>query len=452
MGIASAALDRIRDTRATYPAAHAAFTPEPYGIALHKRHICIVTETYPPEVNGVSFTLGNLVKGLRASGHAVSVVRPRQRAFDSADWDHDFSLTLVRGLPLPGYKDLQFGLPAGGILRRSWLRDRPDAVYVATEGPLGLSAVRAARRLGIPAFSGFHTNYHSYSKHYRLGWLEHWVLRYLRAFHNRTSGTLVPSPHLSARLEALGFNNVSVLGRGVDSRLFAPERRCAEIRRRWGLPDHGLAMIYVGRLAPDKNIGLAIKAYRAAQRVCGAVRFIIVGEGPLRDNLRREYPDLIFSGLQVGEELARHYASADLFLFPSETETFGNVTLEAMASGLAVIAYDYAAARIHITDGETGVLVPYADSRAFIESAARLVLKPQSICRIRRQAREHAVSIGWPEVVARFAALVADARAQGWKVTDLLPARGSMDAPPGEEGCADVGGGDASKMGAMHRV
>src|SRR5262249_19309529 len=130
-----------------------------------QRHICLVTETYPPEINGVSLTLAHLTKGLLALGHQVSMVRPRQRSIDSTDRKHDCDTTLVRGLPLPGYPGLQFGLPAGGLLRRSWTDRRPDVVYVATEGPLGFAAVRTARRLGIPAFSGFHTNYHVYSRH-----------------------------------------------------------------------------------------------------------------------------------------------------------------------------------------------------------------------------------------------------------------------------------------------
>jgi glycosyltransferase involved in cell wall biosynthesis len=403
-------------------------------------HICVVTETYPPEVNGVSSTLAHLVSGLRAQGHTVSLVRPRQQDSDCAGSGQDSRLTLVRGLPLPGYKGLQFGLPAGAALERSWLRDRPDAVYVATEGPLGVSAARMARRMGIPAFSGFHTNYHSYSKHYRLGWLEQWVMRYLRAFHNRTTGTLVPSPELRERLQAVGFKNVSILGRGVDSKMFAPERRCAEMRRCWGLSDKEIAVLYVGRLAPDKNLGLAIDAYRAMRRVRDSIRFIIVGDGPLHASLQREHPDLVFSGLQTGGQLARHYASADVFLFPSETETFGNVTLEAMASGLVVVAYNYAAAKIHITHGETGVLVPYADSTAFIESAARLVLKPQSLHQIRRQAREYAVSIGWPEVVASFAALLTGARTQSQAVPDTSLTRRGLAARPQEGGCGDVAG------------
>ena len=378
-------------------------------IAPDRRHICIVTETYPPEINGVSLTLAQLVKGLLALGNMVSLVRPRQRPFDSYGRCYDYEAILVRGLPLPGYKGLQFGLPAGRLLRNRWTAHRPDVVYVATEGPLGWSAVCNTRRLGIPAFSGFHTNYHAYSKHYRLGWLHDLVFRYLRAFHNRTAGTLVASGDLCSRLQELGFKNVNVMGRGVDNRLFAPEHRCAELRTRWGLSDDGLAILYVGRLAPEKNVGLAIDAYRAIKRCYGAVKFILVGDGPMRTILQRDNPDLIFAGLQTGEELARHYASADVFLFPSETETFGNVTLEAMASGLAVIAYEYAAAKIHIRHRETGLLVPYAEPKSFIDTAARLVLEHQSLNRIRRQAREYAISIDWPRIVQRFDSLLADA-------------------------------------------
>src|SRR5262245_22537733 len=161
--------------------------------AVYQRHICVVTETYPPEVNGVALTLAHLVKGLAAQGHAVSVVRPHQLTSDYRGCRGDSQMTLVRGMPLPGYKGLQFGLPAGGLLRRSWAQDRPDVVYVATEGPLGWSAVRSAQHLGIPVFSGFHTNFHSFAKHYRAGWLKHFIFRYLCRFHNRTIGTLVPS-------------------------------------------------------------------------------------------------------------------------------------------------------------------------------------------------------------------------------------------------------------------
>jgi len=369
-------------------------------LAASQLRICIVTETFPPEVNGVTLTLGHLIAGMRQRGHFISVVRPRQ-TFDR-DNRVELPTTVVRGLPLPGYNDLQFGLPAGRLLKSLWNRSRPDAVYIATEGPLGWSAMRAAVRLGIPTLSGFHTNFHSYSRYYRLGWLQSMVLRYLRHLHNHTTGTLVPASDLKRKLDQLGFHNVDVLGRGVDTEKFGPRYRCAELRRSWGLDDRGLAVVYVGRLAAEKNLHLALDAYHAMRREGGKISFVLVGDGPLRTSLQREHPDLIFCGMKTGEELARRYASGDIFLFPSETETFGNVTLEAMASRLAVVAYDYAAAREHIIQGETGLLAPLGDAAGFVQNAIRLIGEPELIERLRTGARLKAASISWARVVDSF--------------------------------------------------
>jgi glycosyltransferase involved in cell wall biosynthesis len=370
------------------------------------KHICIVTETYPPEINGVAFTLARLVDGLRARGHVVSVVRPRQPAVDGVRRRADVGLALVPGLPVPGYRQVRLGWPAGRVLRDRWTERRPDVVYVATEGPLGWSALRIARRLAIPLFSGFHTNFHGYARHYGAGWLWPLVLRYLRRFHNRTLGTLVPSPGLRRQLHAAGFTNLSVLARGVDSRLFTPRRRSEALRQAWGAAAGDLVVLYVGRLAPEKNVPLVIEAYRAMQRVSGSLRCVIVGDGPSRAALEAAHPDLRFCGVQTGEHLAAHYASADVFLFPSETETFGNVTLEAMASGLAVVAYDYAAAHMHIRHGERGVLVPYGDVGAFIEAAVALARSPQVGRETGARARVYAAGVDWSTIVERFEKLL----------------------------------------------
>jgi glycosyltransferase involved in cell wall biosynthesis len=378
---------------------------------ISRQHICIVTETFPPEVNGVALTLSHLVKGLREHDHTVSVVRPRQRKTDTTD-PIDPRTTLVHGLPLPGYRGLQFGLPASRTLRSLWNKCLPDVVYIATEGPLGWSAVCAAQQLDLPAFSGFHTNYHTYSKHYRLGWFERLVFRYLCSFHNRTSGTFVPTDDLRIRLQDLGLNNVSFMGRGVDSERFGPHHRSMELRRAWGVSPSDLVVLYVGRLAPEKNLAVTVEAYRRMKQTRETIKFVIVGDGPLRASLQSQNRDLIFRGMQTGEQLARHYASADLFLFASETETFGNVTLEAMASGLVVVAYDYAAAKLHIRHGETGMLAPYGDSRAYVETAASLAWDTQAIGRIRHQAREYVASISWSRVVERFESLLTGAREQ----------------------------------------
>jgi glycosyltransferase involved in cell wall biosynthesis len=376
------------------------------------KHICVVTETYPPEINGVAVTLANLVKGLIARGHTVSVVHPEQRNHSAAidlRGSYCSEAILVRGLPLPGYRGLQFGLPAGRHLRNSWTHHRPDVVYVATEGPLGWSAVRAAIDLGIPTVSGFHTHYHRYCKHYGVGWLQNLAFRYLRWFHNQTASTVVSNEDLRTQLQGSGFHNVSVLNRGVDSELFTPQRRSADLRREWGVSDHDLVLIYVGRIAAEKNLSVAIDAYRQMKAFSERIKFVIVGDGPLRSGLQSAHPDLIFAGMRTGEHLASYYASGDVFLFPSETETFGNVTLEAMASGLAVIAYNYAAAKLHVTDGETGVLVRLGDAKAFADSACRLIREPEAIKRIRRQARDYVTYLSWPRVVERFEALLLSA-------------------------------------------
>ncbi|MFN7136633.1 MAG: glycosyltransferase family 4 protein, partial [Thermomonas sp.] len=265
----------------------------------------IITETYPPEVNGVALTVQGLEHGLRERGHAVELVRPRQPA-DAAATD---ATLLVRGAGLPRYPGLRFGLPATRMLRRQWRQLRPDAIYVATEGPLGWSALRAARQLGIPAATGFHTRFDDYVRSYGAPWLQGTALRWMRRFHNGAQATLVPTRELQAFLEGYGFRNVVLLPRAVDTRAFHPDQRDAALRASWGLDAHALAVLYVGRIAPEKNLPLAVRAFRELQRIRPDARFVWVGEGPAREALQREHPDFIFCGVQRGEALARHFAS-----------------------------------------------------------------------------------------------------------------------------------------------
>ncbi|MCI2244635.1 glycosyltransferase family 1 protein [Xanthomonas sp. PPL568] len=325
----------------------------------------IVTETYPPEVNGVALTVQGLELGLRARGHTVDVVRPRQAGdADPAD------LRLVRGAALPRYPGLKFGLPAPRRLTRLWQAAPPDAVYIATEGPLGWSALRSARRLGIPIATGFHTRFDEYLPQYGAAWLQSTALRWMRRFHNQAQATLVPTRELRDFLATQGFERVRLLARAVDSKQFEPQRRDAQLRAQWGLHDDDCAVLYVGRIASEKNLPLAVRAFRQLQQLRPRARFVWVGDGPLRERLAQENPDFIFCGIQRGDALARHFASGDLFLFPSRSETFGNVTLEAMASGVATVAFDYGAAREYLRDGLNGAAV--ADDDAFIAAALRL--------------------------------------------------------------------------------
>lgn len=372
-------------------------------------HIALVSETFPPEVNGVANTLGRLCQGLRERGHRLQLVRPRQ-ADDTAP--NDDQLLLTRGWPLPGYAGLQWGQSSLHKLLRRWQRNRPDVLYIATEGPLGLSALRAARRLGIPVVSGFHTNFQQYSDHYGFGLLTRLLTGYLRWFHNRSRLTLVPSPSQRLELQRRGFERLELLARGVDGQLFHPARRSAALRAEWGLGEDEIAVLHVGRLAAEKNLQLLTRAFRQLQRDLPQqrLRLVLVGDGPLRTQLQAELPEALFCGVQRGEALAAHYASGDLFLFPSLSETFGNVVLEALASGLAVVAFDQAAAAQHIRHGHNGALATPGDEAAFIESARWLLEDPESLRRVRLNARQHAGKQGWPAIVERFESLLHAAR------------------------------------------
>lgn len=334
------------------------------------RRIAFVTETYPPEINGVAMSVGRFVGGLRARGHSLQLVRPRQAADGIGNRDED--LILTRGARIPRYPNLQMGFCSPRRLRSLWAAARPDIVHVATEGPLGFSALTAALKLGIPVTTSFHTNFHSYSKHYGIGWLKAPLLRYLRHFHNRAACTMVPTKAMQAELEAQGFERLHTVSRGVDTTLFSPAKRDASLRTAWGVGEHRLAVIHVGRLAGEKNPDLAARAFAGLQQQRPDARMIWVGDGPLRGQLQQHYPQHIFCGMQIGDDLARHYASADVFIFPSLTETYGNVIPEAMASGLAVVAFDYAAAHEHIRHTHNGLLAPFADERAFCELSLQM--------------------------------------------------------------------------------
>ncbi|GHH50213.1 MULTISPECIES: glycosyltransferase family 4 protein [Gammaproteobacteria] len=364
----------------------------------------IVTETYPPEVNGVALTVHGLETGLRARGHQVEVVRPRQ----AADQDPKDTL-LVRGAALPRYPGLRFGLPATQRLTRHWQNTTPDAIYVATEGPLGWSAVRAARRLGIPVATGFHTRFDEYLPEYGAAWLQGAALRWMRRFHNQAEATLVPTRELKQFLTEAGFERVQLLARAVDSLQFDPSRRDPALRAEWGIEGEGFAAIYVGRIAGEKNLPLAVRAFRQIQQVRPKARFVWVGDGPLREKLAHENPDFIFCGIQRGDALARHFASGDMFLFPSRSETFGNVTLEAMASGVATIAFDYGAAREYLRNGMTGAAVNTDEE--FIEAAVRLA-EQDELRRTMATAASIAMKKLHPDrVVADFDAMLQGLRA-----------------------------------------
>ncbi|MDO9461584.1 MAG: glycosyltransferase, partial [Alphaproteobacteria bacterium] len=274
---------------------------------------------------------------------------------------------------------------------------------------LGWSALHAALQLRLPVVSDFRTNFHAYSQHYGLAWLRHPIMVYLRKFHNRSACTMVPTEGLKAELAASGFKRLRVVSRGVDTQLFNPSRRSDAVRASWGAGAGTKVALSVGRLAPEKNLGTLVAAYEAMRRVDAGLRLVLVGDGPERAGLSQRCPDAVFAGLRRGEDLAAHYASADMFLFPSVTETFGNVVPEAMASGLPVLGYDYAAAGQLIRSGINGVLARLDDGADFCASAVRLAKAGEWLRAMGAHARGTACGLDWGRIVAAIEAEYAAA-------------------------------------------
>ncbi len=389
--------------------AEAAIVVDAFAPAHHALRVAIVTETYPPEVNGVAATIACCVEGLRTRGHQVQLVRPRQEAVDAAPREGGADV-VMRGLPIPRYPHLKMGLPATQALLRLWSLARPDLVHIVTEGPLGWSALKAARRLRLPVSSDFRTNFHAYGKHYGLGWLHKPLMAYLRKFHNRADLTMVPTEALRQTLAAQRFERLAVVARGVDAALFHPARRSDSLRASWGAGPDTPVVVHVGRVAPEKNLPLLMQTVQAMRAVEPRTLLVVVGDGPLRAALQQQWPGVVFAGSRTGTDLAAHYASGDLFLFPSVTETFGNVTPEAMASGLAVLAYGYAAAARLVDHRRNGMLARFDDADDFVQQAVALVRQwtpagqGEGLAALRAQARSSAEAMAWPAIVAELEA------------------------------------------------
>ncbi|MGY0194014.1 glycosyltransferase family 4 protein [Leptothrix sp. BB-4] len=374
----------------------------------HERQLRIacVTETYPPEVNGVAVTLARVVEGLVARGHRVDLLRPCQAGEYTTgvlpELVDGLRLHRLPGLPIPRYPGLRMGLPAGRRLRQLWQKERPDVVHIATEGPLGASALRAARSLGLPVCSDFRTNFDAYSAHYGIGFLRRPIAAWLRHFHNRCDATMVPTEALRDTLAAQGLQGLHVVTRGVDTGRYSPRHRDESLRERWGAGPDDPVVLCVGRVAAEKNLAVLSRTFDSIVQKVPRARIVVVGDGPQRADLQARHPQAVFTGQQRGEALSAHYASADLFVFASLTETFGNVTTEAMASGLAVSAFDHAAAGELVEPGQHGLLAAPGDEHAFVAHAVSLASDLARCRQLGRQARQRAEGLGWDAIVTRF--------------------------------------------------
>ena len=368
--------------------------------------LCIVSETWVPEINGVAHTLDRLSRELNQQGIIIDLVRPHSRC--KSPQNHRVSSPVIRAeervkpFALPGYRDVQIGLATPRRLRRFMQCHQPDVIYLATQGPLGWAARQAARQLEIPLMAGWHTNFDPYCQDYGLGFLTRITRRYLRYFHNACALTLVPTELQASALRRHGIQRVEVLSRGIDSHQFSPDQRDPQLRQQWGVNDHQPVALYVGRLAAEKNLTLLQDAYQAMHNVRPDMAFVIVGDGPARQSLEQTLPEAHFTGFIPQQELARYYASADIFVFPSLSETWGNVVTEAMASGLAVVAYQQAASATLINHHVNGICVPANDADEFCQEAVSLCQHPADYARYGRLARLRALEQSWPGIARQL--------------------------------------------------
>jgi len=382
---------------------------EDYPASRPSLRIAVVTETWPPEVNGVAVTLAKLVQGLSHRNHDVQLIRPRQTKTDGQLNDTNLEEVLMRGMPIPRYPELKLGLPSKKTLVKTWTLRRPDVVHIATEGPLGWSALQAAKVLKLPVTSDFRTNFQSYSKHYGVGWLRKPIVAYLRKFHNATACTMVPTNELKRTLSENGFVNLKVVSRGVDTKLFNVGRRSTQLRHSWGANDHTKVLISVGRMAPEKNLEQVLRTYESLRLIDTQLKLVMVGDGPLREQFQQRHPNIIFPGMLSQTELAAYYASSDLFVFPSQTETFGNVTLEALASGIPVLAFDCAAARDWVQHGINGWLVPENNSDGFVDQAVAIFKTTNLLEQVTFSTRQQVVHLDWDQIAEQVESVFWDA-------------------------------------------
>lgn len=370
-----------------------------YGNSMPRR-VVIFTGAYNHIADGVSLTLNRLVSYLENHDTETLVLAP---TVDDPPVDHAGTLVPVPSIPMPSRPEYRVSLgltPSARSVIRSF---RPDLFHIATPDLLGYQALRLAERRDIPVVASYHTHFSSYLKYYGFGALETTMWKYLANFYRRCRHVYVPSPSMAEVLHSHGIaDGLRLWTRGVDTDLFNPSRRSIAWRRSHGVDDDEVLVSFIGRLVWEKGLRVFAEVIEGLQQEGVKHRSMIVGDGPALDELRQRLPHTLFTGYLQGNELSHAYASSDLFLFPSDTETFGNVTLEAMASGLATVCADATGSRTLVEHGDTGLLVPPGDARAFQAAVHHLIADEPERRRMGTEALRHAQRYSWNAVLSHL--------------------------------------------------
>jgi glycosyltransferase involved in cell wall biosynthesis len=359
--------------------------------------VALFSEVYWPMVSGVSLTVQRAVDGLRERGHAVRVYTA---TYDRPAGEPDRpEVHRSPSRPLFVSPEVQWAFPRRHEIRDDLARFRPDVVHLATEFSIGLAGLRAARQLGIPIIASSHTDYERYAARYGLGWAVTPGWGYLRWFYGHAFRVLCPSPTYQAHLGLRGVRHTAIWSRGVDAERFHPRHRSEAWRRSLGVGPRDLLVTCVGRVAPEKGIDTLLDAWALLGDLHDRTRLVFVGGGLMESEIaRRELPGIRMAGVRRGAELGAAFASADLFVLPSATETFGNVLLEAMASGLPCIAAAAGGPLDLVEHGWNGWLVRPNDPVALADALRTLLADGMQRGRLGRAARAAAEARRWDAV------------------------------------------------------
>ena len=360
--------------------------------------LALVTSSYNYIADGVALTLNRLVGYLESQGVEVLVFTPTAR---EPAFAYQGRVMAVPSIALPGRPEYRLALGMAGHVKRQLMDFAPDIIHIAVPDLLGQAALALAQKHGIPAVASYHTRYETYLKHYwYLAPLEPFLTHTLRRFYGACHEVYVPSDSMREALLADGLrDNFKAWPRGIDTARFTPDKRSREWRARHGIGGDELVVLHVSRLVREKRLDTLTAALN---RVAIPHRVMIVGDGPDRATVERALPHAIFTGSLHGEDLAAAYASSDIFVFPSDSESFGNVTLEAMASGVPCVCADATGSRSLVVPGETGFLAPAGDAQAFARSITILAQDGELRRRMGEAARRRSLNFSWEETLARM--------------------------------------------------
>ncbi|HKK45080.1 MAG TPA: glycosyltransferase family 1 protein [Balneolaceae bacterium] len=358
--------------------------------------VAIFTGNYNHIQDGVSLTLNRLVAFLEEKGVPVIVFGP---TIENPAIDHEGEFVSVPSIPMPGRPEYRVtvGFPESAQNR---LREfNPTLVHLATPDLLGFRAMRWAQANNIQIIASYHTHFTSYLKYYNLDMLKMLGWKYLAWFYSQCKHVYVPSPSMADELNEEGIDEgIRIWARGVNTDQFSPDFRDLEWRRSIGFKDTDKVVTFVSRLVWEKNLQTFVDATKKLKQTHDNVKVMVVGDGPAKKELEHMLPDAHFTGFITGDKLSRAYASSDVFLFPSETETFGNVTLEAMSSGLPCVVADATGSRSLVESGVNGFLAPPRDTTAFAECVAKIT-DDESLWEVMsKAARQKALAYSWENV------------------------------------------------------